>query len=232
MNAASGAAGFSIDLHVHTVLGSTDSSLEPEALAAAVQERGLGGVLLTEHDRICTEPEVVNLRRLMPGHAAFAATEWSTDMGHIIVVGLERRAPGLYKTEDVREYVLSQGGIMIAAHPFRYFLQPWHFRHEALPAERHTLTVAEAAARPLFRLVDAIETLNGNTTEEENAMARAVADHLGMPQTGGSDAHQARTLGFCHTLLHHRPEDIADLIAQIRAGRCCPARLPRPETDA
>ncbi len=113
---------------------------------------------------------------------------------------------------------------MIAAHPFRYFLQPWHFRHESLPAERRNLTVEAAAALPLFGLVDAVETLNGNTTDEENDLARAVAERLGLPQTGGSDAHAPATLGVCQTALPHAPESIADLIALLRAGCGCPVR--------
>ena len=208
---------------MHTVLGSTDSSLEPQALGEAMHARELDGVLLTEHDRIVTPPEVQALRRQAPG-LVLAATEWSTDLGHILVLGLERRPAGLYKAAELREYVLAHGGFMIAAHPFRYFLQPWHFRHEALPAERRDLSVAEATALPLFRLVDAIESLNGNTTDEENWLAGAVADRLGLPQTGGSDAHAAATLGNCVTVLAHPPESMADLIAQLRAGRCAPAR--------
>ena len=214
---------FVIDLHVHTVLGSTDSSVEPEALGPAMARRGLNGVLLTEHDRVVTQPEVTAVRRLVPG-LVLAATEWSTDLGHILVLGLERRPPGLHKAEELRAHVLKHGGFMIAAHPFRYFLQPWHFRHEALPSERRNFSLDQAAALPLFRLVDAVETLNGNTTDEENRLAGAVAERLGLPQTGGSDAHSHAVLGTCATALAYPPDSIASLIAQLRAGHCYPVR--------
>ncbi len=214
---------FSIDLHVHTVLGSADSSLEPGMLAAAMRRRGLDGVLLTEHDRIVTSAEVEAVCRQTPG-LVLAATEWSTDLGHILVLGLDRRPPGFYRAAELRDCVLERGGFMIAAHPFRYVLQPWHFRHEPLPAERRELSIEDAAALPLFRHVDAIESLNGNTTDEENRLAQAVAERLGLPQTGGSDAHAPATLGSCLTVLEHAPACIDDLIALLRAGRCCPAR--------
>lgn len=217
---------FTIDLHVHTVLGSTDSSLEPEALAPAMARRGLDGVLLTEHDRIVTPAEMKNVARITPG-PVFAATEWSTELGHILVLGLERRPPGLHKAQELREHVLMHGGFMIAAHPFRYFLQPWHFRHGPLPAERRNLSVEDAAALPLFGLVDAVESLNGNTTDEENRLAGAVAERLGLPQTGGSDAHTPATVGTCATVLAHVPDNLADLIAQLRAGLCHPVRGSR-----
>ncbi len=214
---------FGIDLHVHTVLGSSDSSLEPGMLSEAMRRRGLDGLLLTEHDRVVTPVEMEAVRRQTPG-LVLAATEWSTDLGHILVLGIDRRPAGLYRATDLRDFVLEQGGFMIAAHPFRYFLQPWHFRHESLPAERRELSTEDAAALPLFRLVDAIETLNGNTTDEENRLALAVAERLGLPRTGGSDAHAPATLGGWLTTLPHAPQDIHDLIALLRAGRCCPAR--------
>jgi predicted metal-dependent phosphoesterase TrpH len=221
---------FTIDLHVHTVLGSSDSSLDPAMLSEAMCRRGVDGVLLTEHDRVVTPAEVAAVRRQTPG-VVLAATEWSTDLGHILVLGLERRPPGFYRAVELREHVLAHGGLMIAAHPFRYFLQPWHFRHEALPAERRTLSIDEAAALPLFRLVDAIETLNGNTTDEENDLACAVAERLGLPQTGGSDAHAPATLGTCLTVLPHAPESMSDLTALLRAGRCCPTRGRRRDQE-
>ncbi len=214
---------FAIDLHVHTVLGSSDSSLEPGMLAEAMRRRGVDGVLLTEHDRVVTAAEVAAARRQAPG-MVLAATEWSTDLGHILVLGLGWRPSGLHHAADLRAYVQEHGGFMIAAHPFRYFLQPWHFRHEGLPVERRDLSVEDAAALPLFRLVDAIESLNGNTTDEENRLACAVAERLGLPQTGGSDAHAPATLGTCHTLLERAPESMEDLIAELRAGRCAPVR--------
>lgn len=214
---------FTIDLHVHTVLGSSDSSLDPAQLPLAMRRRGVDGVLLAEHDRVVTAPEVAAIRRQVPG-LVLAATEWSTDLGHILVLGLDRRPPGLHQLADLRAYVLEHGGLMIAAHPFRYFLQPWHFRNEGLPAQRRDVSVEEAAALPLFRLVDAVETLNGNTTDEENALAAAVAERLGLPQTGGSDAHAFATLGTCMTALKRPPASITELIAELRAGRCTPVR--------
>jgi predicted metal-dependent phosphoesterase TrpH len=217
---------FTIDLHIHTMLGSSDSSLDPAMLAEAMHRRGVDGVLLTEHDRVVTSTEIAAVRRQTSG-LVFAATEWSTDLGHILVLGLERRPPGLYRAAELRDYVLEHGGFMIAAHPFRYFLQPWHFRHEGLPAQRRELSIEEAAGLPLFRLVDAIESFNGNTTEEENGIACAVAERLGLPQTGGSDAHAPATLGTCITALPHAPECMDDLITLLREGRSWPTRGQR-----
>lgn len=221
------APGFKIDLHVHTVLGSIDSSLEPDQLTEAMRRSGMDAVLLTEHQRVCPPAELAALAPQAPDRL-FGATEWSTDLGHVLVLGLDRRPSGLYRAHELRERVLREGGFMIAAHPFRYYFQPWHFGLGSAHEDRRTRSIEEAALLPLLRYVDAVESLNGNSLDAENALAAAVAERLGLPQTGGSDAHAAQTLGSCYTVLDERPEDLIDIIRQLRDGRCQPAANSTP----
>ena len=42
---------------------------------------------------------------------------------------------------------------------------------------------------------------------------------MGMPGTGGSDAHQVSDIGRCATQFFRRIESIEELIAELRAGR-------------
>ena len=61
------------------------------------------------------------------------------------------------------------------------------------------LTPAEAARLPVFQLADAIEIANGCNTPRENYFAYEVARELGLPTTGGSDAHSESGIGYYAT---------------------------------
>ncbi len=54
-----------------------------------------------------------------------------------------------------------------------------------------SLSVEEAAERPIFKYVDAMEGCNCRVTDSENDFARQVAEYLKLPVVGGSDAHEA-----------------------------------------
>ena len=76
--------------------------------------------------------------------------------------------------------------------------------------------------RPLFRSVDAVEVLNSKVTDKENRFASEVAAGLGLPTTGGSDAHEVSEVGiyatrFSRTINHER-----DLVAALRGGAYSP----------
>jgi hypothetical protein len=44
-------------------------------------------------------------------------------------------------------------------------------------------------------------------------------EKLGLPGTGGSDAHQVHEIGACLTLFENEVRNEEDLIREIRAGR-------------
>jgi hypothetical protein len=107
--------------------------------------------------------------------------------------------------------------MMIAAHPFRGFLL---FGFSEL-----SLSVEEAAARDVFQYVDGLEICNCKVTDGENDLARQVAERLGLPGVGGSDAHAVHEVGRCVTVFEENIEDEKELVAQIRAGRFSVSRL-------
>jgi hypothetical protein len=61
--------------------------------------------------------------------------------------------------------------------------------------------------------------LNGANTLRENVFALRVAQTLGKPGTGGSDAHSTQGIGFFCTVLEKDCESQADLLAELHAGR-------------
>jgi hypothetical protein len=209
-----------VDMHLHTVKGGSDSSLTPQQLMQEAHRIGLGGVNISEHDRLWDAHELEIFRR-ESGLFVGRAMEVSTDLGHIIVIGLEHYLPGIRQGAELRRVVSEVGGFMFLAHPFRNFFNPVHFR----PDDRQppSLTPAEAARLPIFELVDELEVANGGCTARENYFALLVARILGKRGIGSSDAHSSQGLG-CFTTVFQRPlADERDLIAELKAGRYYPA---------
>jgi len=205
-----------IDMHVHTTRGASDSSLKPVELARKAHRVGVDGVVITEHDRLWDPREVARFRK---AHSLFVANgmEVSTELGHILVIGLDRYMPGIRWAEELRRVAREAGGYMIAAHPFRHYFQRVHWEREGW--EPFDLAPGQAARLPLFELVDAIEVLNGGNNERENLYALEVAQALGKPGIGGSDAHSDQGVGIYTTVFEKRLETEEELLCELKAGR-------------
>ncbi len=215
--------GTIIDLHIHTIVGSMDSDISPKRLADAARAAGLTGVAITEHTTHWTQDEADRFRE-ESGLFVFTAREWSTDMGHIIVLGLDRQVRGINRARDLRQACLDNGAYMILAHPFRYFPGPsnYLFGHRR---DGERLPVEELAEHPFFSLVDAVEVLNGGCIDRENRLAQEVARLLALPGTAGSDAHMPLEVGRYATVFDKDVESEDDMLAELRAGCFYPAQI-------
>ena len=85
---------FKIDLHVHTVKGSSDSGLLPQQLIEESQRIGLDGVCLAEHGGGWNDATVEQEFR-NSGLVVIPALEVTTELGHVIAIGLNAHSPGL-----------------------------------------------------------------------------------------------------------------------------------------
>ena len=219
-------------MHVHTVRGAADSSLTPEQLMETARGIGLTGVNITEHDRVW-EPHLLKEFRETSGLFVSRGMEVSTDMGHIIAIGLESYMPGIRRARELRKVLDDAGGFMIVAHPFRHFFDPIHFRKDGKPP--FDMTPEEAAERmPIFELVDAIEVANGGTAPVENQFALKVSNVLGKrPGVGASDCHSTQGVGYFVTVFDEELRDQEHMLEALHAGRYhaaqgLPAGDPRP----
>src|SRR3990172_4064329 len=207
-----------IDMHIHTTAGASDSGLDPEDLAEEALQRGLTAVNITEHDRLWDTYKLNDYRERHGGLFVNNGMEVSTDMGHMIVVGLKQYVPGIRRGEEVRKVLDDLGGFMTVAHPFRHWFDPVYFRKQG--KEPFTMTPEQAAERmPVFQIVDAIEALNGANTPRENIFALKVAQVLGKPVTGGSDAHSTQGIGFYCTQFERTLEAPEQMLAELHASR-------------
>ena len=213
------------DLHLHTVRGSSDSGLSPEQLIEEAQRIGLDGVCLTEHSGGWEERELADTFR-NSGLTVISALEVNTDMGHILVFGLNRYVDGMHTAAGLRKAVDAAGGVMIAAHPFRNFFNrpPYNVNllFQNVNGNRPTTAIA-ASKHPLFELVDDVEVANGSNTDQENHFTLDVARHLGFVGTGGSDAHSTHGIGKCVTIFDGEVRTESDLIEALKAKAFSPA---------
>ena len=205
--------GFYIDLHMHTSPASPCSSAPVDDLIKEAQRIGLNAICLTDHNYVWQADQVDKLRQ-KHGFLILRGNEITTDQGDMLVFGLEKDIKGIIRLEDLKKEVQKADAFMIVAHPFRGFL--------IFGTSQVGLTPEKAMQRPLFRLVDAVEIMNGKVTEKENSFAARVASGLGLPVTGGSDAHEVEETGKYATCFPDVIKDEKDLLAALKNGTYTP----------
>ncbi len=207
------AGKMTIDLHVHTSPASPCSSAPVDSLIEEAKRIGLDGICLTDHNHVW-DPDRVEELRQKHGFLILRGNEITTNQGDILVFGLEKDIQGIVDLKELRREVEEAEGFMIVAHPFRGFL--------VVGVDQAGLTPEKAMDRPLFNYVDAIEVLNGKVTANENNFALKVTEGLGLPGTGGSDAHEVAELGMYATEFYEVIKNEQDLIAALKSGEYSP----------
>ncbi len=128
---------------------------------------------VTDHDSVRGCRATVELAKAYPDVLIIPGVEISTDMGDVVVLGTYELPPRPWTPEVVADFARSIGGVSIVAHPFR------------------TYGMGEAARN---YKVDAVEILNGGSSQVANNEAKEMAKSMGLPGTAGSDAHQVSEL--------------------------------------
>jgi len=199
-----------IDLHIHTSPLSACSYLDPNELIEEARRANLDGICLTEH-QVLWDPVAVDELARENGIKIFRGNEYTTNQGDVLVFGFYEDIKELMMIQDLRQKVQQAGGYMIAAHPFRGF--------KTFGIDRLQMTVEQASKRKIFEFVDAVEIGNGKLSEDENDMARKVAQKLGLPGTGGSDAHRIDEIATWVTTFEKSIENEQELLEELHAGR-------------
>jgi len=212
--------GLTIDLHTHTYPASQCSSAPVDELIEEAKRIGLDGICLTDHNHIWKPEEIQRLRE-EHGFMVLGGNEITTDQADMVVFGLDEDVRGIIRLEELRVKVEEAGAFMIAAHPFRGFL--------TFGVGQLGLTVEKAMERPLLRLVDAVEVLNGKVTEKENSFAAEVAAGVGLPVTGGSDAHEVFEVGTYATRFPCEINTEEDLIKALKEGNYSPVMFRKEQ---
>ncbi len=201
-----------IDLHTHSV-SSDDSRATVEQYVkwvGVLRRKGhrIDGFVLTEHRKFDFDKNYSELAGagdvlIMKG------SELDTNMGHFLVYGVTRELTDAIDFGDVhmdaRELVRAAeecGGIALPAHPGRFGIGLCEFVDNESD----------------FASIRAAEGLNGSNRPGEQERAEELIRLLGVPATGGSDAHLVSAVGKCMTRFDSPTLNETELVRELRAG--------------
>ncbi|UCD44085.1 MAG: CehA/McbA family metallohydrolase [Candidatus Bathyarchaeota archaeon] len=187
-----------LDLHIHTIK-SIDSSIELGDAVRRCREEGLDGFAVTDHDELTKIPSEFSENSniiIIPGMEA------SADGAHILAFDIEEQIPAQLPILETVDLIHGQGGIAVIAHPYSVF-KAWVNSREIEQSKFDCVEVANAAQFPYGWM------LSKNT---------ALAQKLGLPETGGSDAHIPRTMGRAYTVLESDSRDREGVLRALRRG--------------
>lgn len=191
---------FKIDLHVHS-FHSGDNDADPEETVQRAIELGLSGIAFTEHYfYAASEPALVLREKYQSVIKIFRGVEFSTAEGHCLVFGVDTDRLDLKyaPAADLVRVVNAAGGVVIPSHPFR-------------PGTSLGNLVLQLPG------IAGVEGCNGANMHAYNVQSIEAAARLGLPYTGGSDAHAPGEVGSCFTAFD-LPVTYEDLIEQLKAG--------------
>ncbi|TFG00747.1 MAG: hypothetical protein EU541_01370 [Promethearchaeota archaeon] len=189
-----------IDLHIHIEGRSHCSHLSLQELYRGLSPK-LDGICITDH-------EVIDkIRHLhFQEFSVFYGVELWSDKGDILAYGLKNILPSKdLRAKEIIDFIHHHNGIAVAAHPFSS-------RHNAFHESVYDYSF------------DAIE-INGAIGKNENKLARQAAESLGLPLTGGSDAHSINQLNTVATEFENGINSIEDIVKAIKNKKCKPVRI-------
>jgi predicted metal-dependent phosphoesterase TrpH len=200
------------DLHLHTQVYSDCSFIDPGELVRQAVRIGLGGIALTEHGMRWPEEKLDSLRRLadpglvlMNGQEILASSRNGME-GEYLVFGVKKSLYGNLSARELVERVHGEGGIVIAAHPYKL----------SRGGREHYYGAGDL----VYELgLDALELYHPDHGGVAVAKVRKAMNELGIPGTGSSDAHKIFAVGSCVTLFENTIAGEEDLVREIKAGR-------------
>jgi predicted metal-dependent phosphoesterase TrpH len=210
-----------MDLHSHSTDASDDAGGTVEGyLKWIVVQRKKGlridGLVLTEHRQF---DSTVDYSALAERYAVtvLRGAEVETDVGHVLVYGVNHRFTDAFDLADV---ALPHREVFRAAKEFGGFAVGAHAGRPRIGLAAH---VAERGVS--LEGIEAIEVLNGGSSDAENGRARALAEAHGLRGVGGSDAHFVSAIGRCLTAFNRPITSIEELVEELRAGGYQPVRV-------
>ena len=201
------------DIHLHTRTYSDCSFISPPDLIHQAVQANLQGIALTEHGMRWPDEKFDELRRLADPHGLTlingqeiqASSSRNGMEGEFLVFGLKKSLVTKFSARDLVERVHGEGGILIAAHPYKL-------------SRSGRLRYYGAGDRVYELGLDALELYHPDHDEEALKKVRRAMETLAIPGTGGSDAHKVFEVGSCVTLFENKILSEQDFVREIRNG--------------
>ena len=208
-----------IDLHTHSV-SSDDSRATVDQYVkwvGVLRRKGsrIDGFVLTEHRKFDFDKDYSKLAEdndvlIMKG------SELDTNMGHFLVYGVTKELTDAIDFGNVHMDALElveaadeYGAIALPAHPGRFGIGLCEFTGNGRD----------------FSSILAAEGLNGSNRPGEQERAEELIRLLGVPATGGSDAHLVSAIGKCMTSFENPVLNETDLVRELKSGAFTPVLL-------
>lgn len=186
------------DLHIHSNY-SKDGESSVEEILRRADEEGLDVIAITDHDSVDGAKKALSIPSavlVIPG------IEVSTKQGHLLVLGVTEIIPAGLDVVATVNIARRMGALAILPHPYHVW--------------RHGVARRKKAG---MHVVDAVEAFNSRyIVGSANQKAARIAKRLGKPCVGGSDAHNAKFVGFGRTYVDAE-KNVPAILEAIRAGR-------------
>lgn len=203
-----------VDLHTHTWPASECSAISHDEFVERCLALGLEAIALTNHGDI-RDNLVLGPRLAEVGVLLLHGVEISTIMGDFVVYSPDLEFLDTLRPEQqplLRRQVPADAAVVWA--------------HPAAGGGRSGSSYYHGLERMAGPLIDALEVFNGNWAGKRYiGEAERLAAGLGLPATGGSDAHRPEAIMRCATDVDTGPAGLAstdDLVAALQEGRVRP----------
>jgi hypothetical protein len=179
----------------------SDGALTPWGLVLEAQRQGLDAIALTGHNQVWDGRAARRFSDAVGGPTILPGQEILGKGHHVIAVGIHTQVDGRLDVSSQIAEVHRQGGVAIAAHPFRKFWPA--FDDEAM------------------KRLDGAEMCHPIVYASETAQAdlEGFAARGNVAAIGSSDFHGVGRLGMCRTYVFARDTSADAILDALRARR-------------
>lgn len=198
-----------LDLHSHSIK-SDDGRAKVQNYCQWIRSKDIAidGFVLTEHRQFDNESDYSELAA-KHDLVILKASEVETEYGHVLVFGV---TPALQQEFDFSNIHLPLAQVIECCEKHGAVPVPCHPGRKRVGMHAHLEEFGVPAG------VKIVETLNGGSRGEEDAVAQGMADDLGYLGIGGSDSHIVSHIGRCATEFANPVTSIDSLVEALKAG--------------